>query len=267
MNLKMKLSYPDTDAIVPPPAGYIIKQVRDWKDSIMNSYGYDISRGGWNAGQFQVVTAYVTGRGKDEPVDAERWVGQWSAITNYNKLNNRHMLNLAKMQLLEHGYKYDEISDEMLLSMRDLVLPDGYTVNRKMGWLDQGVRVGVTIMWNIDGKDWDTTNEACYGAMVNGGQLVAVSEKTYNFFVKMPSRNFSESVTMRRLLTFSESDWGKSHKEYPYLSQWATVANMGNEYGEYIRGHVLCPVALSPSFDFAGTFIQKYCYLPDIWLK
>ena len=250
---------PAPDGVVAPPPGFVLRKVRPWDDPIMNSYGYDVSRGGTPKGQFQVITVFVWSE------LLSRWAGQWSAIANYNKLTHADMLNLARMQLLEFGYPYS-ISDADLLAMKTKVLPDGWTLQQKMGWLY--VKEPGAVMWG-DSADWWNANEIRYGTMVNGGQLVAVAAATRTFMVQMPNQTGEHPVLMRELLTFKRSDFGKTHLQYPYLAQYATVANLpNNQYGETIKGHVICPAALNPTeFDFAGTFQPTHYYLPDVWLQ
>lgn len=253
--------------IVPPPPGYTLRRVRPWHDPIMASYGYSVMRGGKMIGQFQVVTCYLTGYDptKGETPLTERWVGQWSAIANYNRMGQADLLRLARMQLLEFGYPFS-MSDRELLAMKFKKLPDGYSLQEKIGWLYQGNVKGATVMWGSG--DWDKALYADYGTMVNGGQLVAVSNNVRTFRVRMPERSYDETVEMRELLTFRRADLGKTHKQYPYLAQYATVANVPNSsYGENIRGHVICPVALNADdFRFGSTFRPTRYYLPEIWL-
>ena len=258
----LQTSPPPVSEIVPPPNGYELRMVRRWDDPIMQSYGYSVYRGfpETGKGQFQVVTCFVWSELE------QRWAGQWSAIANYNKLTHADMLNVGRSQLLEHGYRFS-MSDAELLAMHSQVLPDGNTLKQKMGWLYNGVDTGVTEMWGVG--EWHQTLEGRYGTMVNGGQMVAVTTESRVFRVRMPERTRDEDVPMRKLLTFRRAAFGKSHKQYPYLLQWATVANLpDNGYGDYMRGHIAVPVALEPSeFDFAGNFQPTAYYLPEVWLQ
>jgi hypothetical protein len=258
------LSAPDVSGIVPPPDDYELMMVRRWDEPVMQSYGFSVNRGGAPVGQFQVVTCYVWSETEG------RWSGQWSAISNYNKLTHSDMLNIGRLQLLEHHYPF-WIDGEDLLLMQNVVLPDGFTLKQKMGWLynplTQWSEKPATEIWGIG--EWHETTEARFGTMVNGGQMVAVSKERRIFQVRMPERMTVENVPMRKLLTFKRADFGKSHEQYPYLLQWATAANLpDNSYGEYMRGHIAVPVALEPDeFDFSGIFRPTDYYLPEVWLR
>lgn len=241
------------------PSDWEVVRVRDWADPIMNSYGYDVTRGSGNpVGQFQVVTLYVW----SEVLQA--WAGTWSAISNFTRLTSADLYNVARLQLLEFDRR--SYSDAQLVAMKDQLLQDGYTLQQKMGWL-YGSTTGKpgTVMWGSG--DWWQATEGRYGTMVNGGQLVAVKKAPRVFTVTMPNHDKPEPVPMREVLPFSRADFGTPHASKPWLTQWATVANLGNVYGEYIRGHVACPVGLNPQeFDFSGAFVPTHYYLPEVWL-
>lgn len=245
------------------PSGYTLRTVRPWSDEIMQSYGYSVTRGSGRAiGQFQVVQLYVLGLAQG--ADGESWVGTWSAISNYNKLSHADLMKIANMQLLEFKYPYP-MTESQLIAMKDMPLPDGYSLNAKMGWLyHDGIG---TVFWG-DGADWWTTPEARFGTMVFGGQQVAVGMDARVFQVIMPERSAKTPVIMRQVLTFRPSDFGKSHADSPWLCPWSTVANIGDTYGENIKGHVLCPAPLHPAFfDFAGTFSPSSYWIPEEWLR
>lgn len=242
------------------PPGYEARQVLPWSSPVMQSYGYSVNRGGNPVGQFQVVTCFVWSD------TIGRWAGQWSAVSNFNTLTGADLLDVARLQLLEFGYS-PTISDAELIAMRSHTLPDGYTLHQKMDWLYKDASNGGpgTILWGTG--DWWACSEAKYGTMVNGGQWVAVKQVPRTFHVQMPERPAVEAVRMRELLTFSRADFGKSHAAFPYLTQWATVANLNDSYGEYPRGHVACPVALNPAeFDFSGQFQPTGYFLPEVWM-
>lgn len=242
---------------------YELRTVLSWDYPLMQSYGFDVSRGaGDPIGQFQVIPLYV--------VDSlGNWCGTWSAVSNYNKLTHSDMMNVARTQLLEHHISAFDMTDNQILNMISTVLPDGYSLKQKMGWLYQSmVAYGSPAqeMWGLG--DWYKTSEGRFGTMVHGGQLVAVSTDFQFFNVQMPTRSHKEYVGMREVLTFKRSDFGKSHADFPHLVQWATSANLpNNTYGEYMRGHIAVPCPLDPvDFDFVGSFPAQKYFIPNIWL-
>lgn len=242
----------------PPPAGYSVRTVREWADPVMTAAGYDTTLRG-AVGQFQVVTCYVTD-------GAGNWCGTWSAIQNYNRLSHADMMEIARSQVAPFGYAW---SDAELMANQTQMLPDGFTLKQKLGWLYEPnpTQPPGLEMWGLG--EWYETSEGRFGAMVNGGQQVAVSAGYTNFPVKMPNEDKVRVVSMQKLLTFRRSDWGKSHAGTPYLVQKATTADYpSNRYGEQPRGYVFVPAALDPQdFDFSGAFPAREYYLPAEWLK
>jgi hypothetical protein len=92
--------------------------------------------------------------------------------------------------------------------------------------------------------------------MVHGGQKILASTET----------KIINSIPMRRLINFRKTDWGKHYDKHPYLMQRVTVASTpNNEYGEYPKGYVYCPVALDPrDFKFyTNNFIPDSYWIPD----
>jgi hypothetical protein len=248
------------------PAGYEIRRVKRWGSDAQFVAEGDYSciiRGA--VGQFSCVEPIVYGVGIGETVP--RWTGNLSAVTQFSRLNREDLRQLANSQLIEHGYKWGMTWDE-IMAIKDIVLPDGYELQRKMKWLicdrSEGSPTN-NIMWA--NTIWYNADTVYYGTMVNAGQPVAVSTQTYTIKAKLKNYTTTrqEYHICKKLLAFRRSDWGKLN---PYLLQYATVANMpDNGYGEYPRGHVLCPVALDGrDFDFAGTFTPTDYYLPVNWL-
>ena len=250
-----------------PPAGYRLFTVKRWgADARFVAEGdFDTTIRG-EIGQFQAINLVVYGRGPGETVD--RWSGDLSLISQFNTMTHADAMKLANMQLIPFGYKYG-LSEAELLAVKDVKLRDGYTLHQKMNWLinPEGTTTKPsTVMW-ANGF-WYEATWVRFGTMVHGGQMVAASEQVYGVKCALKNMTSQGIVECRKIIPFRRADWGRTHEEYPWLLQYATVANHpGNGYGEYIRGHVMCPVALaSNEFDFAGTFQPTTYYIPAYWL-
>lgn len=237
----------------------VIMQVKRWaEDAIMIADDYTTQARG-SVGQFCVIQTYTTD-------DNLNWSGSWSAVSQFSRLNYDDIMKLANTQLLPFAYPWG-MSYSDIISVMDVVLPDGYTLRAKMGWLinTDGFSSSrpSSPMWS-NGDWWKpfpngNALEVRYGTMVYGGQQVCVSKDLF----------FLDSMNMRELKLFSRSDWGKTFSTHPFLMEHATVATYpSNGYGDYPRGYVQCPVALNPKdFGFSGIFNASRYFIPDKWLK
>lgn len=245
------------------PDGYEIYKVKSWSDPYMQSIGYT-AFGRGNVGQFMVVSPYIFNAQME-------WCGALSSNTNFSRMNRSDAFNLANHQLLDFGYKWG-LSEKEIISLLNVPLRDGYTLKQKMGYL-----IWSTNTWGAqmrsNGEWWDYLRDASGNylldadgrkreveiqmiAIVHGGQKILASTET----------RFIMGKSMRRMINFRRSDWGKHYDKYPYLMQRVTVASTPNNvYGEYPKGHVYCPVALDPrDFKFyTSRFIPDSYWLPD----
>jgi len=232
-----------------PLVDYEVRTVKRWAvDSIMIADTYDVLQRG-NVGQFQVVSTFIT--------DSQlHWVGQWSANANFSVMNHADIFKLANMQLLNFGYPFG-LSEAVILGLRDVILPDGYTLRSKMNWLYNNIDIAGakpnSELWGHG--DWEVATEIRMMGGVNGGQPVAVSRELMTL----------NGIPMRKLMAFRRADFGK---RVPYIFQHATVAAKdSNAYGDYPRGYITVPVALDPQdFNFTGLFPAAFHWLPEKWL-
>ncbi len=255
------------DEIIPPPAGYSIFTVKRWGDPVMVEQGdFDTTIRG-EVGQFQVINLIIYGRGPGDLVD--QWSGELSAVSQFNTLGHSDIMKLANMQIIPFGYEYG-MTDAELMAVKDAKLPDGYSLHQKMNWLvnpEGDTTRPSTVMW-ANGF-WYEATWIRYGTMVNGGQKVAASPQIHEVRTQLKHMSSPGLVRCRKLLPFRRLDFGKPNATHPWLLQYATVANHpGNGYGDYIRGHVMCPVALdSNDFDFSGLFKPSTYYIPVDWME
>jgi hypothetical protein len=259
------------------PAGWIVKTVKRWgADAAFiaaGDFSVTIRLVGdppHMVGQFQAVEPIIYGRDPDDTAD--RWSGDLSAITQFNRLTHADIMRLANIQLLPFGYPAN-MSDAEIMYVRAATLSDGYSLNQKMNWLiNAGGGKANNVMWvRAEGgapTTWYQASEVCYGTMVNGGQKVAVSEEKCIVQARLKNMTAVQPIVCHKLMPFKRADFSNVGLLPNHLLQYATVANPPNDgYGEYIRGHVICPVALdSNDFDFAGTFKPSAYYLPADWL-
>lgn len=245
------------------PLGYDVYKVKPWSDPYMQSIGYSAFTRG-NVGQFQVVSPFI--------FDAQfNYCGTLSSNTNFSRMTRADAFKLANHQLLNFGYAWG-LSEQKIISLLNVYLPDGYTLKQKMGYLIWGSNLWGAQMrsrgdWydylkdadgryilDRDGKKQEV--EVQFIGMVHGGQKILASSEIKVIF----------GTPMRRMINFRRSDWGKHYDKYPYLMQRVTVASTPNNvYGEYPKGIVNCPVALDPrDFRFyTSTFKPDSYWLPD----
>lgn len=249
------------------PDGFHIYRVRPWSDPIMYNDGYSAFLRG-NIGQFQVVSPYIFN-------DAGEWCNTLSSNSNFSVLRRADVFKLANHQLLDFDYEWG-LSEQKIISLLNVKLPDGYTLKQKMAyiiwgnnlwgaqmrcqgdWWDYLKRDDGTYILDRDGKKQDVLVQMI--AIVHGGQKILASDKTKEF----------QGIKMRQMVNFRRSDFGKHYNTHPYLMQRVTVASTPNNvYGEDPKGKVYCPVALSGvDFDFTGNFqpAADGYWLPDKYL-
>ena len=249
----------------PYPFGYSLYRVKRWDEYPMAQDGYSAYLRG-NVGQFQVVSPYI--------FNAENvWCGTLSSNTNFSTMRRADVFKLANHQLLDSGYAWG-LSESKIISLLNVPLKDGYTLKQKMGYLIWGTNLwGAQMKSRGDWWDWLKKPDGSYDldengnkkevtvdmiAIVHGGQKVLMSEETKVY----------QGILMRKMLTFHRADFGKHYNTHPYLMQRVTVASTPNNvYGEYPKGHVYCPVALSsPDFDFTGKFLPDSHWLPEKYI-
>lgn len=246
------ISPPTEDGAFKIPKGYSLYRVKRWDEYPMVEDGYSAYLRG-NVGQFQVVSPYI--------FDANNvWCGTLSSNTNFSVMRRADIFKLANHQLLDSGYEWG-LSDEEIISLLNVPLRDGYTLKQKMGWMIwTNMRWGGQMRSDGDWYDWLRNSDGGYRldenrnkqevvvqmiAIVHGGQQVLMSDKV----------TYYKDVEMRSLLTFKREYFGLHYDKYPFLMQRATVASTPNNvYGEFPKGAVYCPVALSPEdFKFYTT--------------
>lgn len=234
-----------------------IRTVKKWgADEIVIRDGYTtVGRG--DIGQFEIYSVRVQD-------SLGNWTRDWSANSNYFVWNKTDMIRLANLQLVEHGYRWGMTESE-ILSVMNVVLPDGWTLKQKMGWLvaslEQSGGNKVSPMWSDTGNWLNEPVKAVGG--IFGGQKIEVTEKksfdtVYN--------GIPETIPMYRIVNFQNSDWGKTFTTHPYKVQHITVATHPDRYGDYVRGYVSFPV-LYPASDFAGNFVPTEYWIPERWLE
>jgi len=243
--------------IAQPPQGYGLFNTRRWGEEPMATQGAYTTEKRHNVGSFEVISCYIS-----ETQD-------FSSISNFCKLNHDDMVKLANTQLLHFGHPFNMKLEEMR-KMEGKKL-DGFNLKQKMSWLYQplkkeGETPGLE-MWGMG--EWFETEEARYGTMVHGGQMVACATETVEITCKLAGEKAERPVTMRKLLPFRRSDWGKTHAEYPWLIHKCTVANHpGSKFNEATpKGLIYAPVALDwRDFPFKGQIVPSAYYLVDDWL-
>jgi hypothetical protein len=240
-----------------PPDGYILMRVRKWGDPIMVAQADCSVYKRYAAGQepvgtFQVVELHTPP------------IGDWSAVTKYNRLTREDMLKVARAQLIAFG-RAD------LDPIRDMTVPlsDGWTLKQKMGWMYQSWSGGPTSLTMWGQGEWWEEGEKRYGTMVNGGEMVAVSEAIHTFYVRLRGETTERDVTMRRLLPFRRADLDKDPRVYPWLWQRATCVYKGDDTSIYTpKGLVYLPVALDwREFDISGAQEPTGYFLPIDWME
>jgi hypothetical protein len=232
----------------------------------MVNFSYDTAQR-MEIGSFQVIELAIFGRYSGDTAD--RWVGNWGAVTNFNRLTHSDMMHIARQQVRQFGYNW---TDAELIDRQAQVLPDGYSLKQKMGWLYQDMTTtdgppGLE-MWGQG--EWYNAPEIRYGTMIHGGQKVAVSNTVTDLWITLPgvSSGVYFMVKCRKLLPFRRADLTR-----PITDDWlwnrCTVAHYpDNGYGDAPKGHIYAPVALAPDeFDFTGTFTPTAYYVPEVWLE
>ena len=254
MDIHINITIPQAASAL--PAGYRLARIRKHGDPQMVKNGYDINQlypDGSIIATFQATGVYTPP------------VLDWSAVTKFNRLTASDMYRIAKAQLKAFGVPHDDPLRQM-----DVVLSDGYTLRQKMGWMYQNRSAGspaTLVMWG-EGEWWED-GQKCYGTMVSGGNLVAVSDMLYTFNIRMPQEIYKRDVIMRRLLSFRRADLDADPLERPHLWEKATCVYKDNRFSEFTpKGIIYLPVALDArDFPMNTTVQPEAYYLPTEWME
>ena len=242
--------------VASPPEGYALFTARKWGDPILVAQGAYSAELRDNVGQFQVINIYVPE------------TGNFSSITNFNKLTHDDLVNLARTQLIHFGHPVT-IPLEQMRKLEKKPL-DGFSLQQKMNWLYRVLEKWgdppAQEFWGLG--QWFEAPEGRYGTMVRGGQMLACTVETFDVQCKLSGEPAKRTVKMRKLLPFRRSDWGKTHTQYPWLIQKCTVAFLPKDkYSETPKGVIYGPVALDwRDFPFAGKHTPSAYYIPDDWM-
>jgi hypothetical protein len=240
----------------PVPSGYSLMRVRKWGEPVMSEQGdFDIYKRYASPdtaiGTFQVVELY-----KDPIKD-------WSAITCFNTLTNLELIKVAQAQLRAFGHSdWDAVRD------MEKPLRDGYSLKQKMGWMYQNWSGGPATLTMWGSGEWWEPGEKRFGIMVSGGGLVAVSNTTYTFSVRLRGYTTVRPVVMRKILPFRRADLEKNPLQYPYLWQKASCVYKNNNFSDSTpKGVVYLPVALDwREFPINSVYTPTGYYIPVDWL-
>lgn len=258
MELEIVIHQPEPPPPSQTPNGYQKRFVRKWYDPIMVQQGnYSLEQrfpAGQITGTFAIVTPYIPE------------AGGWSSISNYFVLTHEHLIKIARAQLAAFEVPHwDPIKD------MDKPLLDGWTLKQKMAWIYQanwqtGTKPGLT-MWGAG--EWWEPGQKRYGAMVNAGEPLFVSNDTIDLLCTLPNDKVDRWRKMRSIYVFKAADLTLDPIENPCLWQNATCSYLNRPHSiNTPKGNIKLPICPSADdFPFRNNIRPSGYYIPDDWLE